>query len=208
MNKTPYSCVTGFGPAAMIRTTTGDIPFEWLESGDVVITRDRGPQPVLWIARSRGMGPDGLRLPPPVELRPSAGPTDRDIREKLRISPNTHVLLEGPSVQELFGVDEAMARMGDLSRRGGARENEQALNRVYHHVVTAGHDLIQTAGIWVETTCPKTAQLLSPTRQVYEASSVFHDGTGAPRRCLTWDEAKLIRGTVPESLTVLSLLAA
>ena len=43
----------GFGPGTMIATQDGEIPVEWLQSGDMVLTRDHGYQPIVWIARAR-----------------------------------------------------------------------------------------------------------------------------------------------------------
>ncbi|MCV3271642.1 Hint domain-containing protein [Roseobacter sinensis] len=42
-----------FGPGTMIRTENGEIPVEWLETSDKVLTRDHGYQPIVWIGRTK-----------------------------------------------------------------------------------------------------------------------------------------------------------
>ena len=208
MKPAMLSRVSGFGPGAMIMTTDGELPVEWLESGDRVITRDRGAQPIQWIARSRRMGPDGLVLPPPIHLNPSRDNENCGLSHALRLSPNHRVLIRGQAVQKNVGAEEAMAKIGHLSRRGYARENWAEFSPTYTHIVTDDHDLILACGIWVETTCAETASLLSPPRHVYDACVVFGENTMAPRMCLTATEARVIRDTLPGNAPIHSMFAA
>ena len=39
-----------FTPGTLIRTVRGDVPVERLRIGDMILTRDNGPQPLLWLA--------------------------------------------------------------------------------------------------------------------------------------------------------------
>jgi hypothetical protein len=203
-----YSRVSGFGPGAMIMTMDGELPVEWLESGDRVITRDRGAQPILAIRRSRGVGPDGLPLPPPLHLRPRDAAAPAGLHEPLRLSPHHHVLVNSPHIPLHLGKTEAMVEIGAVSRRSGPRLRlwEPALS--YHHIIMEHHELILTCGIWAETTGQDTAHLLEVPVDLRRKSNVFDPDSKTPRTCLSRQEARLLRNLLKPEETILHLLAA
>ena len=203
-----FSKVSGFGPGAMIKTLDGELPVEWLESGDRVITRDHGAQPIIAIKRSRGIGPDGLPLPPPVHLRPRDSAAPDGLHEPLRLSPHHQVLINSPYIPLYFGKPEAMAEIAALSRRSGPCLELGAPALSYHHLILEHQELILTCGIWAETTGPETAQMLDVTSEIRQASAVFDPETKAPRRCLTPMEARVLREALKPGETILQLLAA
>ncbi len=203
-----FSRVSGFGPGAMIMTLDGELPVEWLESGDRVITRDHGAQPILAIKRSRGVGPDGLPLPAPLRLRPREASATDGLFEPLRLSPHHHVLVNSPHVALHLGRNEAMAAIGALSRRSGPRLEVGAPALSYHHIIMEHHELIMTCGIWAETTGQDTAWLLDVPPEVRRASKVFDPATKTPRTYLSAAEARLIRDLLRPEESLLHLLAA
>jgi hypothetical protein len=203
-----FSKVSGFGPGAMIMTLDGELPVEWLESGDHVITRDRGAQPILAIKRSRGIGPDGLPLPSPVHLRPRENVAPEGLVEPLRLSPHHNVLVASHHVARHFGHTEAMAEIGALSRRSKPRFEMGAPALSYHHIITEHHDLIMTCGIWAETTGRDTASMLDVGPELRRASKVFDGVSTSPRTCLSKEEAGFLRNLLSPEETLLHLLAA
>ena len=196
-----YSKLSGFGPGAMIATTDGELPVEWLEPGDCVLTRDRGPQPILAIKRSRGVGPEGRPLLPPVHLRPADKGTLHGVQSALRLSPHHKVLVQDDR-------KEAIAEIAALSRRRGPRRDPGAPALAYHHILTSQHDLILTCGIWAETTGPAVARLLNLPRSIRRACEGLFDNCPPPRPCLTWPEARALRDKLNPELSLLHLFAA
>ncbi|MEM8871675.1 MAG: Hint domain-containing protein, partial [Pseudomonadota bacterium] len=72
----------------LIDTTRGAVAVEELEAGDMVITRDAGPQPVRWVG-SRTV--DGAGRYAPVRIAAGALGNARD----LLVSPNHRMVVEG-----------------------------------------------------------------------------------------------------------------
>ena len=203
-----FSKVSGFGPGAMIMTLDGELPVEWIESGDYVITRDHGAQRILAIKRSRGIGPDGLPLPAPLHLRPRDSAAPDGLAEPLRLSPHHSVLVASPRVALHFGHTEAMAEIGAMSRRRGPRVELGAPALSYHHIITERHELIMTCGIWAETTGQNMAWMLDVPPAVRRASRIFDAETTTPRMCLTNQEARVLRDLLSPEESLLHLLAA
>ncbi|WP_372993165.1 Hint domain-containing protein [Sulfitobacter sp.] len=203
-----FSKASGFGPGAMIMTMDGELPVEWLESGDRLITRDHGAQPILAIKRSRGIGPDGLPLLPPLHLRPRENAATEGLQEPLRLSPHHQVLVSSPHVALNLGKHEAMAEIGALSRRIAPRPDPNAPAISYHHIIMEHHELILTCGIWAETTGLETAAMLSVPPEIRRTSKVFAEDAKAPRMCLNRVESKMIRDLLDPEETLLHLLAA
>jgi hypothetical protein len=203
-----FSRVSGFGPGAMIMTLDGELPVEWLESGDYVVTRDHGAQRILTIKRSRGIGPDGLPLPAPLHLRPRESASPEGLIEPLRLSPHHRVLVASPHVAIHFGHTEAMAEIGAMSRRTAPRIEPGAPALSYHHIITEHHELIMTCGVWAETTGRETAWMLDVAPEVQRTSRVFDADATTPRMCLTNQEARFLRDLLSPEESLLHLLAA
>jgi Ca2+-binding RTX toxin-like protein len=100
-----------FAAGSMILTPKGEVAVEALRPGDLVVTRDNGPQPVLWSAMRR-LVPDDLLAHPelaPIAIAPGVFGQER----RLLVSPQHALLVRS-------GADECFARAGHLARtRGG-----------------------------------------------------------------------------------------
>ena len=191
----------------MVMTTEGELPVEWLESGDRVITRDHGAQPILWIERWKGVDPEGLALPAPLRLEPEQGAAQDTLIEPLRLAPAHRVLVRAPAVEMHFGEDEMLAEIGDLSSLRHVRADDGPAVS-YHNLVLARHALIWSCGIWVESVGSEMAQRLSVPAHVRARSDAFGPRSVAPRPCLGRSEARLIRDLLLPDQTVMALLAA
>ena len=196
----------GFGPGAMVMTTQGEMPVEWLESGDRVITRDHGAQPILWIERWRWTGPEGGRLAAPLRLVPASGNRRGGLIEPLRLGPGHRVLASGAAVELHFGAEAALAGIADLAGTEAREDLDSA--RTYHHLVLARHEVIWTCGIWAESAGPELAARLRPPPSVRAASAIFREGAQTTAPCLDPVEAALLRRLTDPAGTVLALLAA
>ncbi len=130
-----------FARGTPILTPDGRRPVEEIAVGDLVITRDLGPQPVLW-AGHRALGPRDFALRPdfrPIRLAPGYW-GDR----ALMLSPQHAVLVEG-----------VLMRSRHLAEAGhGARVMKGKRRVIYHHILLPRHGLVRAAGVWVESLYP------------------------------------------------------
>ncbi|WP_160380818.1 Hint domain-containing protein [Pseudooceanicola pacificus] len=197
----------GLGPGTMLLGSEGEIPVEWLAPGDRLITRDHGAQMVQHVVRLRRM-PSGAVLPPPIVFLPGEYGPGGKLTEKLRVAPGTRGLVKRPECEPDFGTDEVLARFGDLTRRSEPRRDATMGALTYHLVLMQRHEIINAGSLWVESTDADTAARLDLPAAVRRVSALLRPGARAPRRCLTRDEAVLIREKCPRDLSLLDLLAA
>ncbi len=106
------------GPRTPIATPRGFVPAASLGPGDIVLTRDAGPRPVVRILRHGGSGPGPFA---PVHLRaPYFG-----LGTDLLVSGAQQIALSGIEVEYLFGVDEVLAEARHLADGTRARLSRQ-----------------------------------------------------------------------------------
>ncbi|SPH23856.1 hypothetical protein DEA8626_02928 [Defluviimonas aquaemixtae] len=134
----------GFAPGTVIATPEGPRPIETLNPGDLVLTADDGPLPVLWQGRVAvpGMG----RMRPVRLIAPYHGLT-RD----LRINPGQRLALSGPEVEHHYGEDEVLVEARHLvNGRTAVWDCEGALE-TYHGLLFDRHTVIDANGIRTES---------------------------------------------------------
>lgn len=190
-----------FGPGTMIQTETGTIPVEWLATGDRVLTRDHGYQPVLWVGRSRFSAAairrnDGLR---PVRLRAGAlGPGLP--AEDLVLSRQHRVLVTGASVELLFGAREALAPCHALVAPHASDIPPAGIS--YYHILLQRHEIIMSGGLWTESLLAADASdaALAPAAQKALARALQGRAPDpvAARLCLKPFEARLLARQLPK----------
>ncbi|WP_460274614.1 Hint domain-containing protein [Celeribacter sp. ULVN23_4] len=139
----PSPTVPCFTVGTKISTPDGDVPIERLKAGDLVVTLDHGPQPILWIGRSTV---DGRGKLAPILIEAGA----LGNRNRLRISPNHRLLLSGADVELLFGQDTvfspAKALVNDCTIR------PTPCRRVtYIHLLLSEHEVIFAEGVMTES---------------------------------------------------------
>ncbi len=146
-----YADIPCFVAGTMISTPGGRRAVETLEAGDLVLTRDHGPQPVCWTGRAIL---DGRALMARPELRPiriaadAFGPSRPDA--DLLLSPQHRVLVEGWEVDLTQGVAEALAPAKHLV--GDSVMVDPSPDGVtYHHLMFATHEIIEANGLATES---------------------------------------------------------
>jgi hypothetical protein len=154
-------CFAGGTP---ILTPADEVPVEALRPGDPVVTRDDGPQPLLW-AGGRVLGPTELGMRP--ELRP------------IRLAPgrygNAHPLVLSP--QHAVLVDGALIRARHLAAFGaGARVMAGARRVACHHILSPRHGLVRAAGAWAETFYPGPEAMRALTAEQRAAVALILSG--------------------------------
>ncbi|MCB1338334.1 MAG: Hint domain-containing protein [Maritimibacter sp.] len=147
-----FALVAGFGPGVRLLTAAGEVPVERLATGDLLVTRDGPPAPVLWLGRRTfGQAPSG-RAPglAPVEVAPSAlGPGVPS--RPTPLAPASRVLLGGWRVELHCGIGEALATVADLPGAARATRNAAARAPRYTYVLLPAPALVNANGLWVET---------------------------------------------------------
>ena len=126
-----------------IRTPGGTAAVETLRPGDLVLTRDHGPQPLLW--HSRSIVP-GIGRAAPVTIAPNVFGEGA----ALTLSAQHRVLVQSPVAALAFGQDEVLVPIKALVDGKRIRRNTAGLMR-YHHLLFEHHEIIMANGVWCES---------------------------------------------------------
>lgn len=144
-----------FGPGTMIMTQDGEIPVEWLETSDMVLTRDNGYQSIAWIARTR--------LPPSYFLR---NPNDKPLcfpagslgegrpTHDLHVTGDHRILLSSAKAELMFGSHEVLVPAKAWLDSGYAHQITPTQNYTITHIMCSRHQVIVAEGAWAETMFP------------------------------------------------------
>ena len=176
-----------------IRTPDGEVPVETLRPGDMVMTRDDGPQPMRWIGRRR-VRAEGAFAP----IRIAAGRFGK--HGELWVSPLHRVLIRDPRAELLFAEAEVLVAARDLV-------DGERICRVeggwvdYVHILFDRHQVVYSEGLQTESFLPGPQITHSfEAEMVDEICSIFpelHPETGAgyspaARLMLKSHEARLL----------------
>ncbi|MEL7462766.1 MAG: Hint domain-containing protein [Pseudomonadota bacterium] len=140
-----------FASGTMIRTPDGDRAVETLEVGDLVMTRDHGPQPIRWAGR-RALPAAALTAQPrlrPVVIARGALGNERE----LRVSPQHRMLMGGLRAEMLFGEKEVLVKAADLVDGESVYQGEAA-DVTYHHILFDRHEIVFAEGAATESLHP------------------------------------------------------
>lgn len=189
-----------FTADAMISTPDGPVPIARLQAGDKVMTRDNGPQPVLWLGQTTLSGL-ALRQHPslrPIRLRRNAllqGLPGDD----LCVSPAHRVVISGPKARELFNCDEVFARAADLVNFRTIAPDPALHGVTYVHLLFEAHQIIYANGVPTESFHPALAPAQTLRQHRHALSQISRewitqpDSYGPPaRRCISSGEAALL----------------
>ncbi|MEN8918505.1 MAG: Hint domain-containing protein, partial [Octadecabacter sp.] len=149
--------VVCFASGTMILTSNGEVPVECVRPGDMIITSDNGPMPLL-MSTSRSLNQNDLAKNPefkPIKLQAGLLGFERE----LIVSPQhaLEIKTEG---------NEMLVRARQLSRLegGGARVMHGCKHVVYWHLVLEGHQIIFANGRPAESFYPGPAALNAMSR--------------------------------------------
>jgi hypothetical protein len=144
-----------FTPGTRLRTDTGDVAIEDLGPGDRLLTRDSGPQQVLWSGHRRMSGARLFAMPEqrPIRLRRGALGLDRP-EDDLIVSPEHRVLVKGRAARDLWGEPEVLVRAADLVGDRLITVDHSLRETWYIHLMLERHEVIWANGLEVETFHP------------------------------------------------------
>lgn len=182
-----------FVAGTMILTPEGERPVETIVAGDLVITKDDGPQPVRWVGQRRVLAKGKLA---PIEILDGTfGP-----HRRLLVSPQHRVLVRDSLAELLFGDAEVLVAAKDLVNGRSVRIREGG-EVDYVHLLFDKHQLVSSAGLTTESFLPgpQTTKLFE-SEIIDEICTIFPEldpmtGDGyspAVRRLLKGYEAQLL----------------
>lgn len=191
-----------FTPGTRIATPRGPRLIETLAPGDRILTKDNGPQPVVWTGRRRL---SGARLYAQPDLRPirfragvfGIGRPDPD----LLVSPSHRMLVQGAAARALFNAAEVLVAARDLVDGGRIRVDARLSEVTYVHILLERHQILWANGLETESFHPSGGALetIAPDQRA-ALFAACPDLTRDPqlyggfaRRDLTAPEAAILR---------------
>ncbi|EEB84063.1 Hint domain-containing protein [Roseobacter sp. GAI101] len=139
--------VVCFAAGTVILTPEGEVPIEALRPGDLVVTRDNGPKPLVWVGMRRLMADALTRMPhlKPIEIKAGAFGN----HSPLVVSPQHGILLS-------LDREETMVRAKHLSElQGGAVRIKRGCKAVtYFHLMFERHQVVFSNGLPSESFFP------------------------------------------------------
>lgn len=191
-----------FTPGTMIRTLRGVTRIEDLAPGDRILTRDDGPQPVVWTGHRRLTGARLHAMPDlrPIRFRTGAlglGRPDAD----LLVSPRHRMLVTGDAARALFNAPEVLVAARDLLNGASVAVDHGLREVTYVHVLLDRHQIVWANGLETESFHPAQSDLglIDPAqrgallaRMPGLAADPLSYGAEA-RRSLTPPEAAILR---------------
>ena len=182
-----------FVAGTMILTPDGERPVETLQAGDLVVTKDDGPQPVRWIGQRQVEAKGSLA---PIEIREGTfGP-----HRRLMVSPQHRILVRDGLAELLFGEAEVLIAAKELVNDRAVRVCEGGTVD-YVHILFDRHQLVSSAGLTTESFLPGPQSTQMFEQEVLEEiTAIFPEidprtGEGysfAARRMLKSYEAQLL----------------
>ncbi len=182
-----------FTPSTAIATNRGARPVQDLVPGDLIVTRDRGLQPLRWIGRREVLASGPLA---PIRIRRGVL---TDLERDLVVSPRHRLLFHGYRAELLFGESEVLVAAGDLVD-GVDVTREPDGSVTYLHLLFDEHEIVYAEGAATESFHPCDNSLGGIDPAAREALfGLFPDLRTGPgplgrtaRRCLDTGEARLI----------------
>ncbi|PHR52955.1 MAG: type I secretion protein [Robiginitomaculum sp.] len=135
-----------FTPGALIETPSGARLVEELQVGDLVNTRDNGPQEIRWVGRSVIAGRDNFA---PVRICKGALGNARD----LIVSPQHRMLVTGWRAELFYGETEVLVAAKHLIN-GDTIYAAPVEKVTYIHLMFERHEVIYAEGIATESFDP------------------------------------------------------
>ncbi|MEL6959433.1 MAG: Hint domain-containing protein [Pseudomonadota bacterium] len=145
----PWVAAFGIGPDARIATPDGDRPAASLGVGDLVTTRDNGPQPLTHVRQTIGVPAERNHYP----IRIPQGALGFGLpRADLEIGPQHRVLFEHIRVPLMFGTDAVLVRAKSLTvSHDRVTTENRASPACYVQLGLARQDVILAEGLPIES---------------------------------------------------------
>lgn len=202
-----------FYQGTTLMTAEGEQPVDWIRSGDRIMTKDHGFQPVLWAERTV-LSANALNSAPklqPVTIAAQSIDAETPAQD-LMLSPEHHVLLKSYQVELLFGIDEVFAPIKSLTNGSSIARTQPGHEVSCYHILFKNHEVVLAEGLWVESYFPDETALASlPARKqakIRELLGEKIDTMQTARLCLKpWEVDLLVPQHRNQSGTQIRLIA-
>ncbi|WP_336245977.1 Hint domain-containing protein [Mesobacterium pallidum] len=151
-----------FTPGTLIDTPEGPRLIDHLREGDQVLTKDNGPQEILWKGARRMTGARLFAMPQlrPIRIRTGAFGLDRPDNELL-VSPEHRMLVRGDVARALFNTDEVLVAARDMVNGQSVCVDMLLREVTYIHIMLSDHQVLWANGIETESFHPANTALAS-----------------------------------------------
>lgn len=141
-----------FCAGTLIQTDRGPVAVEALVVGDLVLTLDRGLQPVRWIGRRRVTVAETVARPDflPVRIAFGAMGLGRPTQD-LELSPQHRVMVRSRIAERMTGRAEALVAAKHLCGVSGIAQGTVPRAVDYLHLRLERHEVVRANGLWAET---------------------------------------------------------
>ncbi|SEN58081.1 Hint domain-containing protein [Paracoccus alcaliphilus] len=157
-----------FTRGTMIATPHGEVAIEDLREGDLVLTKDHGPQPVRWIGSTNV---NAMQMALNEKIRPiriKAGALgDNSPASDLVVSPQHRVLVRSKIAQRMFGTSEILVAARQLLQLDGIDIAGDLAGVEYFHMLFDRHEVVVSNGAETESlfTGPQALKALGRAAQ-------------------------------------------
>ncbi|TRD16990.1 Hint domain-containing protein [Palleronia caenipelagi] len=169
--------VACFVAGTLIATDNGEVPVEQLREGDLVLTKDNGPKPILWIESTTipiGTGPDSEQLVP---VRVNAGSLGCGLpRRDLEVSQQHRIVVKSEIARRMTTTDEVLLPAKKLLACDGIELASERETVTYVHFLFDQHEIVWSNGAETESlfTGPEVLKSVSPEARL-EILTLFPD---------------------------------
>jgi len=149
---TPGTTNVCFSNGTYLATPEGEKPIEQLRVGDLVLTADRGGQPIAWLF-TKTWTPIEVAAAPnlaAVLIRKDALGTGLPSRD-LRLSQQHRVLVQGAIAQRMFGTDQVLVPAKALLQLSGVVLDFPDQDITYYHIMLERHEIVFSSGLQTES---------------------------------------------------------
>lgn len=191
-----------FTPETRISTPNGMRQIRDLRRGDMVLTRDNGPQQVLWTGFRRMSGARLYAMPHlrPIRFRANAMGLYRP-DEDLLVSPQHRMLVTGAAAQALFNTPEVLVAAEDLVNDSTITVDHLLREVTYVHILLESHNVVWANGLETESFHPSNTAMdtVDPVQRVGlkeilpDVETNPHAYGGYARRNISGSEAAILR---------------
>lgn len=185
-----------------IRTPDGDKQVKDLREGDKLLTKDDGPQEIIWIGQRRISGARLHAMPQLRPIRINAGALcEGEPDEGLLVSPEHRLLVKGPASRALFNTTEVLVAAKDLLNDRTVLVDHTVREVTYVHMMLERHQVVWANGVETESFHPANTPLEAVEgEQRTRLFNLFPDLAQDPfsyggyaRRNLTTSDAEILK---------------
>lgn len=143
-----------FTPGTLIDTPFGLRKIETLQAGDMILTRDNGPQPLRWIGQKTVTGEFArTQALQPVRIRAHSFGTGFP-KTDLLVSPNHRILVHDGLCNLLFDTSEILIAAKFLQNGHSITQDNPAAELTYIHMLFDRHEVVSSNGLDTESFHP------------------------------------------------------